>query len=118
MLHHVWILPALMALSFVLILFFGKRTPGQGHWIGIASIGACLIMSLVIGAQWMQRANEPAHTQAEAFADVNPSCSATAAGFLDGTLHEASHGEEADHAATEAGAEGDHAAAATATAAA
>ena len=31
---HVWIIPALMALSFVLILFFGKRMPKKGAEIG------------------------------------------------------------------------------------
>ena len=38
MLQHVWIIPALMALSFVLILAIGKRTPGKGHFIGIGFV--------------------------------------------------------------------------------
>ena len=33
---HVWIIPALMALSFLLILLFGKKLPKKGAEIGIA----------------------------------------------------------------------------------
>ncbi|NLA37068.1 MAG: NADH-quinone oxidoreductase subunit L, partial [Actinobacteria bacterium] len=74
---------------------------GKGHWIGIIFVGASLVLSSVVGIQWIQRSNEPAHTQAEGFADVDPSCSATAAGFLDGSLHEAAaHGTETGHGQT------------------
>ena len=42
MLEHVWIIPALMALSFVLILAIGKRTPGKGHFIGIGFVAIAM----------------------------------------------------------------------------
>ena len=46
MIDKVWIIPALMAASFLIILFFGKRwgtrvTAG----IGIAAVSICLILS-------------------------------------------------------------------------
>ena len=45
MLEHVWIIPALMALSFVLILAIGKRTPGKGHFISIAFVAIAFVLS-------------------------------------------------------------------------
>lgn len=44
MLDKVWLLPAIMVASFALILFFGKRTPGKGHAIGIAAVGICFAL--------------------------------------------------------------------------
>ena len=78
MLEHVWIIPALMALSFVLILAIGKRTPGKGHFIGIGFVAIAFVLSIVTGAQWISRSNDTAHSQAAALRDVDPSCSARA----------------------------------------
>ncbi|MGB2756612.1 MAG: NADH-quinone oxidoreductase subunit L [Acidimicrobiia bacterium] len=55
MLDLAWIIVALPALSFLLILFFGKRMPRGGSEIGVASIGACFIMACIAGAQWIDR---------------------------------------------------------------
>ena len=66
MLEHVWIIPALMALSFVLILAIGKRTPGKGHFIGIGFVAIAFVLSIVTGAQWISRSNDTAHSQAAA----------------------------------------------------
>ena len=64
------------------------------------------VLSLVTGAQWIQRTNETVHTQAEAFTGVDTSCSTVSAELASGERGEASHGGEA-----EVGAEkGDHAA--------
>jgi len=56
----IWIVPALMALSFLLILFFGKRL---GHrataGIGIFAVSICLILSVVAAGQWINRVNHP-----------------------------------------------------------
>jgi hypothetical protein len=41
-------------LSFVLILFFGKKTPGKGQ-IGIAAVGICFVLSLVTAGEWITR---------------------------------------------------------------
>jgi len=56
----VWIIPALMAASFLVILFFGRRwgtrvTAG----IGIASVSICLILSVVVAGNWINRVNNP-----------------------------------------------------------
>ena len=40
MLDHAWIIPAIPVLSFVLILFFGKKMPKHGSEIGITAVGA------------------------------------------------------------------------------
>ncbi|HEX2049787.1 MAG TPA: NADH-quinone oxidoreductase subunit L [Actinomycetota bacterium] len=42
-----WLVPLLPALSFVVILFFGKRLPGHGHSAGIAAMGVALVLSLI-----------------------------------------------------------------------
>ena len=45
MLNSVWIIPALPALSFVLVLFFGKRLPKRGAEIAITAVAASFIAS-------------------------------------------------------------------------
>ena len=42
-----WLVPLLPFVAFFVILFFGKRLPGQGHVVGIAAIGIAWILSLV-----------------------------------------------------------------------
>ena len=108
MLDHVWIIPALMALSFVLILAIGKRTPGKGHFIGIGFVAIAFVLSIVTGAQWISRSGEAAHDQAAALRGVDPTCSTTAAEYAEGS-EGAGHGEaEESHAsaATDGGAQG------------
>jgi len=58
-LKYVWVLPALMALSFVVILFFGKRLPKQGAEVGIAAVGICFVFALGAGVQWIDRVDNP-----------------------------------------------------------
>jgi len=59
-LEHAWIIPVIMAGSFVTILFFGKRLPEKGSsGIGIFAVAACLVLSLGAGVQWVQRTNNP-----------------------------------------------------------
>ncbi len=55
MLQQVWILPALMVAAFVITLFFGKRLPQGGWYVGTLAIGACLVMSTIAGVQWQAR---------------------------------------------------------------
>ena len=45
LISHAWVIPALMTLSFVLILFFGRRLPKRGAEIGITAIVASFVMS-------------------------------------------------------------------------
>ena len=49
---HVWIVPALMALSFLLILLFGKKMPKKGAEIGIFMVAVCLLFALATAWNW------------------------------------------------------------------
>ena len=55
MLRNAWIIPALPVASFVVILFFGRRLPRQGHEVGLAAVGLAFVLSLVAAAQWVDR---------------------------------------------------------------
>ena len=55
MLDHVWIIPAIPAVSFVVILVFGKRLPYKGAEVGIAAISASFLLSCVVVAQWIDK---------------------------------------------------------------
>ncbi len=50
-----WLIPAFPFLAFFLILFFGKRTPGEGAPIGIVAVGASFVVALVILGQVINR---------------------------------------------------------------
>jgi NADH-quinone oxidoreductase subunit L len=56
MLANMWVLPALMVAAFVIILFFGKRLPQGGWWVGQLAITACFVLSIVGGVQWQNTA--------------------------------------------------------------
>ncbi|MDP8976277.1 MAG: NADH-quinone oxidoreductase subunit L [Actinomycetota bacterium] len=55
MLENAWVVPALPVLSFVLILFFGKRLPRHGHEIGVAAVAMAFVLACVCAVQWVQR---------------------------------------------------------------
>jgi NADH-quinone oxidoreductase subunit L len=42
-----WLVPLLPFLAFVVILFFGKRLPGKGHFVGIGAVATGLLLSLI-----------------------------------------------------------------------
>ena len=44
-LDHAWLVPLIPAVSFVVILLFGRRMPRQGSEVGIAAIGASFLLS-------------------------------------------------------------------------
>jgi NADH-quinone oxidoreductase subunit L len=54
-LDNAWIIPAIPVASFVLILFFGKRFPSKGAFIGVIALVACFVLSLVLAGQWIAR---------------------------------------------------------------
>ena len=58
MLDQAWLFPAIPALSFLLILFVGKRTPGKGAPIGIIAVGSTFVLSFVAVIQWIQRVED------------------------------------------------------------
>lgn len=57
MLENAYLIPLLPAVSFLIILFFGKRMQGGAavHWVGLAAVSVAWVLSLVIGAQWIDR---------------------------------------------------------------
>ncbi|MEY2474502.1 MAG: NADH-quinone oxidoreductase subunit [Actinomycetota bacterium] len=55
MLDHAYLIPLTPVVSFVLILFFGKRFPSKGSFIGVLALVACFVMSLVLAGQWISR---------------------------------------------------------------
>ncbi|MEO1061484.1 MAG: NADH-quinone oxidoreductase subunit L [Actinomycetota bacterium] len=60
MMENAFVIPLLMGISFVLILFFGKRIKGgQGaHLIGIPFIAVVWVLSIVVGIGWIDRVND------------------------------------------------------------
>ena len=56
-LENAWVIPVIPALSFFLIIFFGKRMPKKGSEIGVASMFGALIFSAGAAYQWVQRVN-------------------------------------------------------------
>jgi len=70
LMDKVWIIPALMAASFLVILFFGKRWGTRATaGIGIGAVSICLLLSVVVAGQWINRVNNPP-TGAALAADV------------------------------------------------
>jgi NADH-quinone oxidoreductase subunit L len=62
MLRNAWIIPLLPAVSFPLILLFGKRLPRKGAELAVASVGASFILACITLVQWIQRVDDaPAH---------------------------------------------------------
>jgi NADH-quinone oxidoreductase subunit L len=58
MLRNAWLIPLLPAISFVLILLFGKRLPRHGSGVGITFVGASFVLSCVALVQWIQRVDD------------------------------------------------------------
>ncbi|MEZ5171126.1 MAG: NADH-quinone oxidoreductase subunit L [Acidimicrobiia bacterium] len=55
MLSYAWIIAAIPAVSFVLILLFGKKMPKGGSEIGIAALATSFVLSVVAAVQWIDR---------------------------------------------------------------
>ena len=56
-LENAWLIPLIMGVSFVTILFFGKRLPRGGSEVGIAAVGVCFVLSLLTAGQWISEVN-------------------------------------------------------------
>jgi len=56
MLGNAWLIPLIPAVSFVVILLFGKLMPGKGAEVGIGAVGLSFVLSLVTLVQWLGRA--------------------------------------------------------------
>ena len=54
-LETAWLIPALPALSFFLILFFGKKMKYKGAEFGITAIALSLILAVCCAGQWINQ---------------------------------------------------------------
>src|SRR4051812_44468045 len=60
LMDKVWIIPAIMASSFLIILLFGKRFSERvTSGIGILAVLVCFGLSLVVAGNWINRVNNP-----------------------------------------------------------
>ena len=53
LLRNAWLIPLLPALSFLGILFFGKRMPRKGAELGIAAVGIAFVLAVLTGLAWL-----------------------------------------------------------------
>ena len=51
--ENVWLIPALPAASFLLIIFFGKRLPFKGAEIGITAVLAAFVLAVLTTFTWI-----------------------------------------------------------------
>jgi len=117
MIDKVWIIPALMASSFLVILFFGKRWGTRATaGIGIAAVSICLMLSVIVAGNWISRVNHPP-TGAALAADVvqanglTPQTGGNIAGEVNAVTHDSgetvtagSHATMSEASTTEASA--------------
>jgi NADH-quinone oxidoreductase subunit L len=67
MLTRAWLLPAIMAGSFLVILLIGKRLPEKGRSaVGIGAVAICFALSLVMVLGWANRVGSPEGAEAVA----------------------------------------------------
>ena len=61
MLENAFLIPLVPTISFVVILFFGKKFIGADrvHVVGIGALGLVWILSAVAAFQWIQRVEDP-----------------------------------------------------------
>ena len=57
-------MPALMGVSFVAILLFGKRMPKQGSEIGNAAVGLSFVFAVISASAWITHVNDASHVTA------------------------------------------------------
>ncbi len=57
-LDHAWLVPLIPAISFWVILLFGKRFGARAAWIGITSVGASFVLAVGNVVQWIQHVND------------------------------------------------------------
>ena len=63
---HVWIMPAVMAASFLVILLFGKRMRFKGAEVGITAVAVCLLFALATATNWFIWGNNSPTVSADA----------------------------------------------------
>src|SRR5262245_5550845 len=54
-LDQAWLIPLIPALSFVVILLFGKRMPRHGSEVGVTAVGISFVLACGTAIQWINR---------------------------------------------------------------
>ena len=62
-LDHAWLVPLIPAVSFVVILLFGKRMPFKGSEVGITAVGASFVLACGTLYQWIKRVQDADHSK-------------------------------------------------------
>jgi NADH-quinone oxidoreductase subunit L len=57
-LDKAWLIPLIPALSFVVILLFGKRMPRHGSEVGIVAVGASFVLACGAMVRWIMRVQD------------------------------------------------------------
>ncbi|MFV2039898.1 MAG: NADH-quinone oxidoreductase subunit L, partial [Acidimicrobiales bacterium] len=57
-LENAWIIPLLPAISFVIILFFGKRMPYKGAEVGITALAVAFLLAVLTLGQWVTQVDD------------------------------------------------------------
>src|SRR6478672_5835658 len=57
-LDQAWLVPLIPALSFVVILLFGKRMPRHGSEVGIVAVGASFVLACGAMVRWIMRVQD------------------------------------------------------------
>ena len=57
-LDHAWLVPLIPAVSFVVILLFGKKFPKRGSEVGIVALGASWVLALGALIQWIHHLDD------------------------------------------------------------
>jgi NADH-quinone oxidoreductase subunit L len=91
MLDHVWIIPAIPAVSFLVILLLGKRLPFKGAEVGIAAVGASFLLACVVAAQWIDKVEHASTGGKHGLAALGHSVAAAVTGG-DGEVEPIIHG--------------------------
>jgi NADH-quinone oxidoreductase subunit L len=55
MLDAAWLIPSIPAISFFVILFYGKRLPKKGAEVGLLAVGASFVLACIAAVQWIDR---------------------------------------------------------------
>jgi NADH-quinone oxidoreductase subunit L len=61
LLENAYVVPLVMAASFVLTLAIGKRLGKHASWIGIVSIGFCFLFAIGVNVQWYGYVDDSEH---------------------------------------------------------
>jgi NADH-quinone oxidoreductase subunit L len=57
-LENAWLVPLIPAVSFAIILLFGKRMPRHGAEVGILAVGASFVLSVGAAIQWINHVRD------------------------------------------------------------